>query len=170
VLITSGPTGETTAGAATFEFTSDEAGSSFSCSLDGAAFVDCASPVTREGLAVGNHELVVRATDAAGNSGNAARAWTVVAPLPDLLVSSLRNNGITIKNVGVGSSGPAIVVVSGVGTYSIAGLGPGQSVSFSWPCKAGSLTATVDPANRVAESNESNNVTVKTTSCLGFGA
>ena len=90
--------------------------------------------------------------------------------LPDLLVSSLRNNGITIKNDGAGTSGPTIVVVTGVGTYSITSIGPGQSVTLRWPCKAGTLTATVDPSNRVVESNESNNVTVARTRCLGFGA
>ena len=77
---------------------------------------------------------------------------------------------MTIKNDGAGSSGPTIVVVSGVGTYSIPSIGPGQSVAFNWPCKAGTLTATVDPSNRVTESNESNNVTVRRTTCLGFGA
>ncbi len=77
---------------------------------------------------------------------------------------------MTIKNVAAGSSGPTIVLVSGVGTYSIPSIGPGQSVAFNWPCKAGTLTATVDPSNRVTESNESNNVTVRRTTCLGFGA
>jgi RNA polymerase sigma factor (sigma-70 family) len=170
ISITSGPTGETRATAATFEFTADEAGSTFTCSFDGTPYVGCASPATQSGLAVGTHSFAVKATDAAGNVGSASRAWTVVAPLPDLVVSSLRNNGATIANAGDGASGPTIVVLSGVGTYAIAPLGPGQSTSVSWSCKAGTLTATVDPSNRVQESSETNNVLVRKTSCLGLGA
>lgn len=58
---------------------------------------------------------------------------------------------------------------SGIGTYTIPGLGPSQSVSYTSTCKAGTLTAVVDPANAVAESNEGNNTTTRVTSCLGFG-
>jgi hypothetical protein len=171
VSITSGPTDAGTSTSASFEFTADEAGASFSCSLDGAAFVACGSPAAYDGLAVGNHDLVVKATDLAGNSGTASRAWTITAPLlPDLLISSLRNNGVTIRNAGTAAAGPTIVVVSGVGTYSIAGIAPGQVVSFSWACKAATLTATVDPSNLVAESNEANNSVTRATRCLGFGA
>ncbi len=64
----------------TFTLTSTEAQSTFECSLDGAAFEACSSPRTYSGLAVGEHELRVRATDRAGNTDPtpAVRTWTVV--------------------------------------------------------------------------------------------
>jgi hypothetical protein len=77
--IDSGPSGTVATTSATFTFSSGEAGSSFACSLDGAGFVACASPVTYSALAEGSHTFQVRATDAAGNVDPtpAARTWTV---------------------------------------------------------------------------------------------
>jgi len=62
---------------------------SFSCSLDGALFAPCTSPLAVGGLPAGAHELAVRATDPAGNTDEtpAAHTWTVAAPLPQLPTS-----------------------------------------------------------------------------------
>ena len=81
----SGPGSSTTATTATFTFTANETGSTFNCSLDTAPFAPCTSPVTVNGLALGNHTFRVRARDAAGNFENpgATYAWAVVAPPPD---------------------------------------------------------------------------------------
>ena len=49
---------------ATFGFAADEAGAAFQCSLDGAAFSACASPLTQAGLGFGPHTFSVRAGDA----------------------------------------------------------------------------------------------------------
>ena len=51
------------------------------CSLDGAAFAPCTSPIATN-LAAGAHSFAVRATDAAGNAATAMRAWTVVCGAP----------------------------------------------------------------------------------------
>lgn len=75
-----GPTGETRARNAEFSFSAGEAGVTFECALDGAAFEACSSPSSFTDLTVGAHQLSVRATDRAGNTGPAAtRAWTVLA-------------------------------------------------------------------------------------------
>ena len=64
--ITGGPSGSVAATSATVEFTSDEPGSTFECSLDGQPFVACTSPRTWTQLAVGAHGVRVRAVDPVG--------------------------------------------------------------------------------------------------------
>ena len=53
-----------------------------SCSMDGAAYVTCASPMSFNGLAVGSHTFRVRAQDMAGNVEVAAHSFTIEAPTP----------------------------------------------------------------------------------------
>jgi uncharacterized protein YhfF len=88
--ISTGPAGPTSATDATFAFAASEAGSTFECSLDGAAFSACASPAPYTGLAEGSHTFEVRATDAAGNTDStpAARTWTVDVSAPQTIISS----------------------------------------------------------------------------------
>jgi hypothetical protein len=65
--ISSGPNPVTTSRSATLTFTANEAGSTFECSLDGAAWAACTSPKAYSSLALGAHNVRVRATDPAGN-------------------------------------------------------------------------------------------------------
>jgi subtilisin family serine protease len=83
-MIDSGPSGTVSSASATFVFSSDEPGSTFECSLDGALFSTCSSPQQYAGLAEGSHIFEVRATDAAGNTdaSPASRSWTVDATAP----------------------------------------------------------------------------------------
>ena len=60
--ITAGPEEVVNDGDVHFEFSSSPAGASFQCSLDGAGFTSCASPVNYTGLADGPHTFDVRAT------------------------------------------------------------------------------------------------------------
>ena len=82
--ITRTPDAVTSSGSATFEFTSDEPLTSFSCSLDGSAFASCSSPQTYAGLAAGAHTFQVRATDLVGNTDPtpASYAWQVATLTP----------------------------------------------------------------------------------------
>jgi hypothetical protein len=77
--ITSAPAATSTAASVTFEFSSPEAGTTFSCSLDGADFDPCVSPRAYGGLRNGTHGFQVRGTDAAGNTDTspASHSWTV---------------------------------------------------------------------------------------------
>ncbi|HEV3477814.1 MAG TPA: DNRLRE domain-containing protein, partial [Gaiellaceae bacterium] len=78
-VISSGPSATTTSTGATFSFLSPEAGSTFQCALDAAAFVACSSPVSYSNLAAGQHTFRVRAVDAAGNidASPASYPWTI---------------------------------------------------------------------------------------------
>lgn len=66
----------------TFGFSSNEAGSTFACGIDGAAATVCDSPHSPAGLAPGTHAFSVAATDAAGNQdpSPALVSFTVVEP------------------------------------------------------------------------------------------
>jgi len=78
--ITDGPIRPTVATSATFGFTG--AAASFECSLDGAAFRPCTSPVTYANLERKSHTFRVRGRDADGNTGDAASfTWEVVPPV-----------------------------------------------------------------------------------------
>ncbi|HMJ33998.1 MAG TPA: Ig-like domain-containing protein [Baekduia sp.] len=96
--ITSAPATPSSATSATFAFSGSDnvtpAGSlTFECSLDLAAWAACASPKNYSGLAVGNHNVRVRAKDAAGNvdASAASFSWTIVAQdttAPDTTITS----------------------------------------------------------------------------------
>jgi hypothetical protein len=80
--VTSGPSGETAATTAAFEFTATEPGATFECKLDAGAWESCATGKSYSGLGAGSHTFLVRATDAAGNLdlSEAVRSWTVTQP------------------------------------------------------------------------------------------
>lgn len=65
----------------TFAFSANEA-ASFQCQLDGGGFASCGSPITYGDRNDGSHTFVVRATDAAGNVGQASYAWTIETTAP----------------------------------------------------------------------------------------
>jgi hypothetical protein len=77
--IGSGPPAETTATAASFTFSSSEAGSTFECKLDSGSWASCATPKNYTKLTTGSHFFSVRAVDMAKNIDTtpAIRAWTV---------------------------------------------------------------------------------------------
>jgi hypothetical protein len=85
--VTSTPANPTTSTSAAFAFTGADdvtatGALTFQCSLDNAAYGTCASPKTYTGLAVGAHNVRIRARDAAGNvdASAASFTWTIAAP------------------------------------------------------------------------------------------
>jgi len=50
------------------------------CSSDGQGFTSCTSPVVYDRLSRGTHQVTVRATDEAGNTGEDEFTWTVGNP------------------------------------------------------------------------------------------
>jgi DNA-directed RNA polymerase specialized sigma24 family protein len=83
-----GPSGRTGA-SARFELGATEAGAGFRCSLDGAAFTGCSSPLTLTGVGNGYHMLRVASRDAAGNTDEtpAEWSWRVDARAPGTLLT-----------------------------------------------------------------------------------
>jgi len=99
--ITSAPAAQTNSTEASFSFTASEAGSTFACSLDGAAFAPCTTPKRYTGLLVGSHTFSVQATDAAGNTDPlpATHTWTIIVAttaLNDAPVTAIITTGSTL--------------------------------------------------------------------------
>ncbi len=95
---------------ATVSFSSPDADvARFECSIDGGAYVACASPKAYTGLAVGNHSVSVRAVDKVGNTGApATRAFTITKPpLPPVETtraqSSSRRLARSVRRAAAGS-------------------------------------------------------------------
>src|SRR5829696_3320863 len=101
--IDSGPSGTVNNTSASFAFSSNEAGSSFECSLDGAAFASCSSPQSYDNLSDGSHTFDVRAKDAAGNTDAtpASCSWTVGTAdttAPETIIDSGPSGTITVAD------------------------------------------------------------------------
>jgi hypothetical protein len=170
VTLATTPSGSTTETNASFTFTASEPGVAFECLLDGGAYSGCVSPASYQSLGVGTHSFAVRGRDAAGNVGQPATfGWSIVAPpppppppLPDLYVASFTKNTIIVRNGGNAAAGASSILritvgSSLVGTFTVAALAPGATATFTFACRVGTLVATVDQTNVVAESNETNN-------------
>ncbi|WPV66730.1 Ig-like domain-containing protein [Chitinophaga sp. LS1] len=85
VTIVTGPPNPTNSNSSTFTFTANEDVTGFSASIDGSPFLPATSPYTINGLSDGPHSVSVRATDVAGNLGQAATySWTIDHTAPTI--------------------------------------------------------------------------------------
>jgi hypothetical protein len=75
-------------GNAEFDFSSDEAGVTYECALDGGAYTPCTDPQAYLGMMDGAHTLDVRAVDEAGNRDPtpAHHEWTIDTTPPDTTI------------------------------------------------------------------------------------
>jgi hypothetical protein len=82
-MITSAPTGSTTATSASIAFTGTDnvLVASYECQLDAGSWSACTSPKSYSSLTVGSHTVQARAKDSAGNvdASAASATWTVTA-------------------------------------------------------------------------------------------
>ena len=83
--ITSGPTGTTNDPTPTFEFSSNDPGSTYECKVDDDAYAPCTSPHTTASLADGPHTFTVQGTDSHGTPDPevASVSFTVDATAPE---------------------------------------------------------------------------------------
>lgn len=97
--INSGPTGLTGDSTPSFTFSSNEAGSTFQCRVDNAAFASCASPKVTVALNDNPHTFYVRAIDRAHNMDltPASRSFTVDVTPPSTNVTG-GPTGLTTDN------------------------------------------------------------------------
>ena len=93
---------------------------------------------------------------AESNERNNSRSGGPFQCLPDLIVSSLGLDSVTVANIGRGDAGPSIVTVGGQ-ALSVPALGVGEEVQLTYQCVGGNVTAFADAQQQVAESNEGNN-------------
>ena len=100
--ISSGPAGLTNDSTPTFAFTS-EAGATFQCKIDNAAYAACTSPFTTPTQAEGAHTFSVRATDTAANTDAtpATRGFTVDTVGPDTTITAKPAKRVTKKKAKV---------------------------------------------------------------------
>ena len=80
--------------------------------------------------------------------------------LPDLTISSLEKDSVTVTNRGNAAAGHfrlKIDQTQGTTRFDIDGLGPGESAKRSFNCQQGQVTATADSGDDVTESDEGNN-------------
>jgi hypothetical protein len=121
--IASGPPATTTSTTAKFVFSSSELGSSFECNLDGAGWAPCATPEAYAAVAVGPHQLSVRAVDTAENADAtpATRSWTV-----EELIGPPPPPDTTPPQTSI-SGGPATATTSTSATFAFASSEAGSS-------------------------------------------
>ncbi|MGC8928466.1 MAG: hypothetical protein ACP5QK_11145 [Myxococcota bacterium] len=93
-IILNHPSNPTNQTIASFEFDSNEPGSTFECSLDNSAFTPCTSPKVYTGLGSNIHTFRVRAVDMAGNvdSTPAEYIWEVDTIAPTTTILSKPDN------------------------------------------------------------------------------
>ena len=133
--ITGGPSSATTDTTPTFTFTS-EAGATFECQVDDAAWLVCSSPRTTGSLGDGPHRFEVRATDGVGNVGAVAvRTFAVDTEDPNTTITagptgstSARTAIFAFSSNELGASfqcrldGAAFGACNGQGSHTLTGL------------------------------------------------
>src|SRR5437667_69609 len=97
--ISAGPNPLVNDAAATFSFSSNEAGTTFRCGLDGGALAACTSPAGLSGLGDGTHTFEVQATDPAGNADPtpATWSWTVDTTAPETTITSGASGNVSSR-------------------------------------------------------------------------
>jgi len=97
--INAGPNPLVSNAAATFSFSSNEAGATFQCGLDGAPLAACNSPSSPSGLGDGPHTFGVQATDPAGNADltPATWSWRVDTTHPETTINTGPSGTVSIR-------------------------------------------------------------------------
>ena len=158
--IDSGPSATITVDSATFAFSSSEAGATFECSLDGAAYSACTSPKSYTNLSNDFHTFEVRATDEAGNvdATPASRTFSVeVLPPPPPADTTPPETTI--------DSGPSGTVNSSSASFAFSSDEAGST--FECKLDAGTFAPCTSPKAYDGLSNGSHTFEVRATDAAG---
>jgi hypothetical protein len=161
--IDSAPANPINSTSASFDFSTDQAGSTFECRLDAGSWVaSCASPKGYTGLGQGSHTFQVRATDAGNNTDAtpAAHTWVVdtVPPVANIDDPGPYQRGVVSLSASATDTG-GTGIASTAFQKSAAGAGSWGPVPASW-----STTAADDGLYdfRVVATDNAGNVTQST--------
>jgi hypothetical protein len=149
-IIDSGPSGSVNSNSASFSFSSDKAGSTFECRIDGGSWSSCTSPRNYTSLAQGSHTFDVRATDTASNvdPSPATRTWTVDTVAPDTTINT----------------GPSGTINSTSASFTFSA---NETSSFECRIDGGSWSSCTSPRNYTGLSNGSHTVEIRATDSAG---
>jgi Concanavalin A-like lectin/glucanases superfamily len=120
VALTMRPAATVNTGAATVAFASSKSQSTFTCSLDGGAWTACDGSVAYSGLAEGNHQVAVQATDRYGiaAAAPATTSWTVDVTPPETLMLATTPAGAAPQASFSSESGASFECRQGSGAWS----------------------------------------------------
>ena len=93
---------------------------------------------------------------AESNEGNNTRSGGPFECPPDLVVTAIDIDSVTIANQGVGDADPSTLGINGQ-TFSVPAIASGGKTTIGYACIGGTIQATADLFDDVAESNEGNN-------------
>ena len=171
--ITNGPSGTLRSRTATFSLSSTEPGT-FQCSFDQAPWATCTSPVTYDGLAVGSHQLRVRATDTAWNTDTSFALRSFFVDGPETTITSAPAGTIRAGSATFAFTGAENQVTyqcafdatswspcSSPATYT--GLAPGSQHTFDVRAVAADGRVDTTPASRSFAVEKSVDLGVTTT-------
>jgi hypothetical protein len=137
--ITAKPTDPSASTTASFSFSDSEAGVSFQCKLDAAAYAACTSPTTYSSLALGSHTFSVQAKDAAGNGSSAATwTWQIVPPTPTITAKPANPTNQTSASFSFSDTLAGVTYVCALDTTTFTSCSSPQS--YSGPLAQGSHT------------------------------
>ena len=127
-----GPASTTAATSAYFGFASDDPLAVVECSLDGAGFGECESPLELTDLTPGPHNMVARAVDLAGNVDPTpvTYSWTIVTMAPNTPVGTNVIVELTLPGGGVATLTFFEVATAGVTTLDVLNGGPPLSAGY----------------------------------------
>ncbi|MGC1165811.1 MAG: right-handed parallel beta-helix repeat-containing protein, partial [Solirubrobacterales bacterium] len=152
--ITSKPPEATTATTANFSFAASETEATFECRLDTGVWVECSPPQSYSSVPVGEHEFLVRATDAADNvDGTPASAdWTVLPTTPPATGCTTTASSVSAVQSALSAAAAGSVVCLSNGSYGRLSLqaakaAPGVTVRAASPGGATIAGASIDGSN-----------------------
>jgi hypothetical protein len=152
--ITGGPSGTVATPAASFEFSSTIGGSTFACSLDGAAASACTSPQSYSGLADGLHSFSVSATaNGQTDPTPATSSWAVDTTPPTVASTSPADaaTGVSISSRVTARFNEAMASSSiSTSSFSLTDTTDSAAVAASVSYDATTKTATLDPTAGLA--------------------